>query len=147
MGKGMPIKINPRRARGNTECMEEVGGGGSRGRAALRATLRACAPAQQGAALPLQMTAFFICMGKFTDVEDKCAAERRALTNCATAAVGGAALAAARGPASWHFTGRKLRCCFRMWLLLLTKLPLPACRRGEARPSTQSTTTCSALAA
>ncbi len=35
----------------------------------------------------LQMNAFFNCMAKFTDVEDKCAAERRALTNCATAAV------------------------------------------------------------
>ncbi|KAL4445874.1 hypothetical protein ABPG77_009073 [Micractinium sp. CCAP 211/92] len=33
-----------------------------------------------------EMNAFFNCMAKFTDVEDKCAAERRALTNCATAA-------------------------------------------------------------
>lgn len=32
------------------------------------------------------MTAFFTCMAKFSDVEDKCGAERRALTNCATAA-------------------------------------------------------------
>lgn len=37
--------------------------------------------------LPPQMTAFFTCMAKFTDTEDKCAAERRALTNCSTAAV------------------------------------------------------------
>lgn len=33
------------------------------------------------------MTSFFTCMAKFMDVEDKCAAERRALTNCTTAAV------------------------------------------------------------
>ena len=33
------------------------------------------------------MNAFFGCMAKFADVEVKCAAERRALTNCATAAV------------------------------------------------------------
>lgn len=37
------------------------------------------------------MTAFFTCMAKFTDVEDKCASERRALTNCATAAVSASA--------------------------------------------------------
>lgn len=35
----------------------------------------------------MQMTSFFACMAKSMDVEDKCAAERRALTNCATAAV------------------------------------------------------------
>jgi hypothetical protein len=33
------------------------------------------------------MTAFFTCMVKFTDIEEKCMAEKRALTNCATAAV------------------------------------------------------------
>ncbi|PSC67858.1 hypothetical protein C2E20_8515 [Micractinium conductrix] len=33
-----------------------------------------------------ELNAFFGCMAKFTDVEDKCVAERRALTNCATAA-------------------------------------------------------------
>ncbi|KAL4425724.1 hypothetical protein ABPG75_009740 [Micractinium tetrahymenae] len=32
------------------------------------------------------MNAFFNCMAKFTETEDKCAAERRVLTNCATAA-------------------------------------------------------------
>ncbi|EFN57725.1 hypothetical protein CHLNCDRAFT_142966 [Chlorella variabilis] len=59
MGKhgksGTPLKINPRRSRGNSECMEEL-------------------------------NAFFTCMAKSIDVEDKCVAERRALTNCATAA-------------------------------------------------------------
>lgn len=34
-----------------------------------------------------EMTSFFTCMAKFMDVEDKCAAERRALTNCTTAAM------------------------------------------------------------
>lgn len=56
MGKGgTPIRVNPRRSRGNTECADE-------------------------------MTAFFTCMVKFTDIEEKCMAEKRALTNCATAA-------------------------------------------------------------
>ncbi|KAL4859908.1 Protein RRP6-like 3 [Chlorella vulgaris] len=53
---GPPLKINPRKTRGNTECAEEL-------------------------------NAFFSCMAlRGADVEDKCAQERRALTNCATAA-------------------------------------------------------------
>ncbi|KAI3438632.1 hypothetical protein D9Q98_001054 [Chlorella vulgaris] len=60
MGKqaksGPPLKINPRKTRGSTECAEEL-------------------------------NAFFSCMAlRGADVEDKCAQERRALTNCATAA-------------------------------------------------------------
>jgi len=48
------------------------------------------------------MTAFFTCMAKAgTDVEDKCAAERRALTNCATAAVRWAGWRVGPGGA-WH---------------------------------------------
>lgn len=107
MGKsGTPIKVNPRRSRGNTECMEEVRP------AALLAVLavlglrrRPCNHSNRlGPTLlpPRQMNSFFTCMAKFTDVEDKCTAEMRALTNCATAAVSARAGGATSDPAAAH---------------------------------------------
>lgn len=100
MGKhgksGTPLKINPRRSRGNSECMEEVRVHHHIWLLPPPPPLPAATPLPSlRARLFAQLNAFFTCMAKSIDVEDKCVAERRALTNCATAAVGGSASSAA----------------------------------------------------
>lgn len=103
MGKGeQTFRVSARRSRGNLECLDEVrvwqitvSPGPSLGVACSCRCRRLplLLPAPLGCFKPFaflpppQLNAFFGCMAKFTDVEDKCVAERRALTNCATAAV------------------------------------------------------------
>ena len=77
------------------------------------------------------MTAFFTCMTKFTDIEEKCMAEKRALTNCATAAVSvrprRRARPAPRAPATAAGAGCTSleQLLLRAWLCWLCAHPAP----------------------